>query len=172
MRQSVYGCLKILILVIDSSGPVHEVGWGVHCVLQHKLYCYHVDLPARGRNRSVCCRKNELSSEPCGQFYRLFCQGVSSLLLRENIRTACISKENYNAIFWDVVPWRSCVNRRFAEKCRLNLQSRNIRERGTKVSRWCRLQSVTCLRERTLADINIFMCIWTGVILKTINWPT
>jgi hypothetical protein len=62
MRQLLHGCLKILIPVIDSSGPVYE-GEG-HCVPHHKLYCYHVGLPAWRRNRSVCCRKKELNSEP------------------------------------------------------------------------------------------------------------
>jgi hypothetical protein len=71
-----------------------------------------------------------------------------------------------NAVFWDVAPciscvnrrfggryrfhlqgrtsvssWpcRSCVNRRFGRTYRLHLQGRNIRERGSSVSRWpCR----------------------------------
>jgi hypothetical protein len=41
-----------------------------------------------------------------------------------------------NAVFWDVVPYRSCVNGRFRGTYRLNLQGRKIRERGTSVSRW------------------------------------
>jgi hypothetical protein len=42
-----------------------------------------------------------------------------------------------NAVFWDVAPCRSCVNRRFGETYRLQLQGRRkIRERGTSVSRW------------------------------------
>jgi hypothetical protein len=41
-----------------------------------------------------------------------------------------------NAVFWDVAPCRSCVNRRFGGTYRLHLQSRKIRERGTSVSRW------------------------------------
>jgi hypothetical protein len=45
-----------------------------------------------------------------------------------------------NAVFWDVVACRFCVNRRFGGTYRLNLQGRKIRERGTSVSRW--LQSV------------------------------
>jgi hypothetical protein len=39
-----------------------------------------------------------------------------------------------NAIFWDVAPCRSCVNRRFGRTYRLHLQGRRIRERGTSVS--------------------------------------
>jgi hypothetical protein len=41
-----------------------------------------------------------------------------------------------NAVFWDVAPCRSCVNRRFGGTYRLHLQSRKIRKRGTSVSRW------------------------------------
>jgi hypothetical protein len=41
-----------------------------------------------------------------------------------------------NAIFWDVAPCISCVNRRFGVTYRLHLQGRKIRERGTSVSRW------------------------------------
>jgi hypothetical protein len=40
-----------------------------------------------------------------------------------------------NAVFSDVAPCRSCVNRRFGGKDRLHLQGRKIRERGTSVSR-------------------------------------
>jgi hypothetical protein len=43
-----------------------------------------------------------------------------------------------NAVFWDVAPCRSCVNRRFGETYRLHIQGRKIRERGTSVSKWLR----------------------------------
>jgi hypothetical protein len=41
-----------------------------------------------------------------------------------------------NAVFWGVAPYRSCVNRRLGGTCRLHLQRRKIRERGTSLSRW------------------------------------
>jgi hypothetical protein len=41
-----------------------------------------------------------------------------------------------NAVFWDVAPCRSCVNRRVGGANRLHLQGRIIRERGSSVSRW------------------------------------
>jgi hypothetical protein len=41
-----------------------------------------------------------------------------------------------NAVFWDVAPCRSCVNRRFGGTYRPHLQDRKLRERGTSVSRW------------------------------------
>jgi hypothetical protein len=41
-----------------------------------------------------------------------------------------------NAVFWDVVLCRACVNRRFGGTYRLHLQCRTIRERGTSVSWW------------------------------------
>jgi hypothetical protein len=46
-----------------------------------------------------------------------------------------------NAVFWDVAPCRSCVNRRFGGTYCLFLQGRKIREWGTSVNRW--LQSET-----------------------------
>jgi hypothetical protein len=44
--------------------------------------------------------------------------------------------ERKDAVFWDVAPFRSCVNRRFGGTYRFHLQGRKIRERGTSVSRW------------------------------------
>jgi hypothetical protein len=41
-----------------------------------------------------------------------------------------------NAVYWDVAPCSSCVNRRFRGTYPLRLQGRKIRERGTSVSRW------------------------------------
>jgi hypothetical protein len=41
-----------------------------------------------------------------------------------------------NAVFWNVAPCRSCVNRRFGGTHRHHLQGRKIREQGTSVSRW------------------------------------
>jgi hypothetical protein len=42
----------------------------------------------------------------------------------------CIKKNMKNAVFWDVAPCRSCVNRRFGW---------TYRERGTSVSRWLQM---------------------------------
>jgi hypothetical protein len=47
-----------------------------------------------------------------------------------------------NAVFWDVEPCGSCVNRRFGGTYRLHLQGRKIRERGTSVSRWQQTQAL------------------------------
>jgi hypothetical protein len=41
-----------------------------------------------------------------------------------------------NAVFWDVEPCRSCVNRRFGGTYRLHLQGRKIRKLETSLSRW------------------------------------
>jgi hypothetical protein len=62
---------------------------------------------------------------------------LSTLFLKS--LTACsFSKEYFrsivnlkNAVFWDVVHCRSCVNRRFVGTYRLHLQGRKIRERRT-----------------------------------------
>jgi hypothetical protein len=53
-----------------------------------------------------------------------------------------LSSNLKNAIFWDVAPCRSCVNRRFRGTYRLHLQGRKICEPGTSVSR-C-LQTEDC----------------------------
>jgi hypothetical protein len=47
-----------------------------------------------------------------------------------------------SAVFWDVVPRRYCVNRRFGGTYRLHLQGGSIRERGTRVNRWLQTYSV------------------------------
>jgi hypothetical protein len=41
-----------------------------------------------------------------------------------------------DAVFWDVAPCRSCLNRRFGGTYRFHLQGRKIRERGTSMSGW------------------------------------
>jgi hypothetical protein len=51
-----------------------------------------------------------------------------------------------NAVFWDVAPCRSCVNRRFGGTYRLNLQGRKIRERGTSVSMWLQVADFSTLK--------------------------
>jgi hypothetical protein len=55
------------------------------------------------------------------------------LICKFEVFTAVTMK---NAVFWDVAPCRSCVNRRFGGTYRLNLQGRKIGKRGTSVSRW------------------------------------
>jgi hypothetical protein len=42
-----------------------------------------------------------------------------------------INNPEKNAVFWDVVPCRSCVNRRFEGMYILHLEGRKIRERGS-----------------------------------------
>jgi hypothetical protein len=54
-------------------------------------------------------------------------------IVRFEIFTAVTMK---NAVFWDVAPCISCVNRRLGGTYRLHLQGRKIVERGTSVSRW------------------------------------
>lgn len=41
-----------------------------------------------------------------------------------------------NAVFQDVTPCSSCVNRRFVGTCRLQLKGRIIHERGNNASKW------------------------------------
>jgi hypothetical protein len=47
-----------------------------------------------------------------------------------------------NAVFWNVGPCRSAVNRRFGGTCSRHLQGRKLRERGTSVSQ----SAATCSR--------------------------
>jgi hypothetical protein len=63
------------------------------------------------------------------------------LLGDASIQTASKLK---NAVFLDMAPCRSCVNRCFGGTYRLHLQFRKIREQGTSVSR-C-LQTAECSR--------------------------
>jgi hypothetical protein len=65
-----------------------------------------------------------------------------------------------NAIFWDVAPCRSCVNRRFRGTYHLHLQGRKIRVQGTSMSRWLNviqfyLQTFLC---HTSMNICLFLC--------------
>jgi hypothetical protein len=53
-----------------------------------------------------------------------------------------------NAVFWDVAPCRSCVNRRFGGTYRLHIQGIKIGERGSNVSRW--LHTADCNHLLTL----------------------
>jgi hypothetical protein len=46
-----------------------------------------------------------------------------------------------NAVFWDVAPCRSCVNRRFGGIYCLLLLGRKILERGTNMSSWLQTKS-------------------------------
>jgi hypothetical protein len=61
-----------------------------------------------------------------------------NVYVRFNVFTAVTMK---NAVFWDVSPCRSCVNRRFGGICHLHIQGRKIRERETSVNRWLQAES-------------------------------
>jgi hypothetical protein len=58
-----------------------------------------------------------------------------------------------NAVFWDVAPCRSCVNRRFGGTYHLHLQGRKIRDRGTNMSTW--LQSELSLQPPAHAGFSL-----------------
>jgi hypothetical protein len=60
-------------------------------------------------------------------------QFITTVKMQNNFITILKLK---NAIFWDVAPCSSCVNRRFGGMYRLHLQGRKIHEQGTSVSRW------------------------------------
>jgi hypothetical protein len=47
-----------------------------------------------------------------------------------------------NAVYWDVAPCRSCVNRRFGGMYRLHLQGIKISERGISVSRRLKMEAI------------------------------
>jgi hypothetical protein len=70
---------------------------------------------------------------------------IHSRIVRFEIFMALTMK---NAVFWDVAPCRSSVNRRFEETDRLHRRGRRIRERGTSVSRW--LQTAICSFETSV----------------------
>jgi hypothetical protein len=56
-------------------------------------------------------------------------------MIRTTTYVETIQKKK-NAVFWDVAPCRSRVNRRFGGTNRLHLQRRKIRERARRVSKW------------------------------------
>jgi hypothetical protein len=58
---------------------------------------------------------------------------ITTTLVRFEVFTGVTMK---NAVFWDMAPCSSCVNRRFGGTYRLHLQGRKIREWRTSVSRW------------------------------------
>jgi hypothetical protein len=101
--------------------------------------------------RAAAYGQNVKSEKTLTQLCRLFKDGrtsvhdeersgrpsvVSEVFVRSEVFTVVTMK---NAVFWDVAPCRSCVNRRFRGTYPLHLQSRKIRERGTSVSRWLQL---------------------------------
>jgi hypothetical protein len=47
-----------------------------------------------------------------------------------------------NAVFWDVAPCKSSVNRRFGGMYRLHLQGRKIRKRGIGVRGWLQTAAI------------------------------
>jgi hypothetical protein len=81
-----------------------------------------------------------------------------------------------NAVFWDVAPCRSCVNRHFGGTYRFRLQGRKIRERGTSVSRWLQT-AATCSRwflatsQKTAFFIYVYVFKCVPVILLAIFYP-
>jgi hypothetical protein len=59
-------------------------------------------------------------------------------VIRFEVFTAVTMK---NAVVWDVVPCRYCVNRRFGGIYHIHFQNRKILEEGTSVSRWLQTES-------------------------------
>jgi hypothetical protein len=80
----------------------------------------------------------------CLRFHAVGCTDRSNNIIRnsDHLSYSCVTFEVFtsvtmkNAVFWDMGPCRSCVNRRFGGTYRLHLQGRKICERGTSVSRW------------------------------------
>jgi hypothetical protein len=65
---------------------------------------------------------------------------INHIYARFEVFTAVTMK---NVVFWDVTPYRYCVNRRFGVTYRLHLQGIKIRKRWTSVSRWLQPHGVT-----------------------------
>jgi hypothetical protein len=78
-------------------------------------------------------------------------QGAARFESRQEPEVSCVIFEVFtavtlkNAVFWDVAPCRSCVNRSFGGTYRFHLQDRKIGEQGNGVSRWLQSAS-TCSR--------------------------
>jgi hypothetical protein len=67
----------------------------------------------------LICIKEVIKVMPSKAIY------IKYLFVRFEVFTPVTMK---NAIFWDVAPCRSCMNRRFGGTYRLHLQGRKIRE--------------------------------------------
>jgi hypothetical protein len=72
------------------------------------------------------------------------------------------------AVFWDLVPCRSSVNRRFGGTYRLHLQGRKIRERGTSVCRWLQTESSVENTQVAIHKIHITFIILREYLLRVI----
>jgi hypothetical protein len=71
-----------------------------------------------------------------------------------------------NAVFWDVSPCRSCVNRRFSGNYRLHLQVRRIRERGISVRMWLQIYFIA-----NRLPISLCLPIWWPQVSMRLGSP-
>jgi hypothetical protein len=62
-----------------------------------------------------------------------------------------------NAVFCDVAPCISCLNRRFGGTYRLPLHGRKIREQGTSMSRWLQTVRACYFRNILLLVVNLLL---------------
>jgi hypothetical protein len=75
-------------------------------------------------------------SEKCSIKSKCMKKVPSQKMKERNVRCVVFTAVTMmDAVFWDAVPCRSCVNRRFGRTYRLNLQCRKICERGTSVNK-------------------------------------
>jgi hypothetical protein len=72
----------------------------------------------------------------CVQLHVTNCMWFIHSVRKQFVGALMWISSNKNAVFWEVAPCRSSVNRRFGGTYRLHLQGRKIRERETSVSRW------------------------------------
>jgi hypothetical protein len=84
---------------------------------------------------SMCVYESRLSHSPgSDQLYTIWWRiQIMKLLIMHVKSEVFMAVTMKNAVFWDVTPCSSCVNRRFGGTYRLHLQGRKIRKQGTTV---------------------------------------
>jgi hypothetical protein len=74
-----------------------------------------------------------------------------------------------NAVYWDVAPCSSCVNRRFGGTYRLHLRGRKIHERRTSVSRQLQIVALSCSPRQ--APIPALACYLLAHLYRSFHSP-
>jgi hypothetical protein len=88
-------------------------------------------------------------------------QTTENISVRFEVFTAVTMK---NAVFWDVAPCRSCLNRRFGGTYHIHLQSRKISERGT--SRWLPAHAASSLADFSTLKMKVILSCETSVYTR------
>jgi hypothetical protein len=124
--------VTLLIQIVSSSYPLHNLTIQLNqiylFIYVRSIYSYFYERPYD--IQPVLALNNCASSSVCESYVKL-----------------------KNAVFWDVVPCISCVNRRFGGTYRLHLQGRKICECGTSLCRWLQTAGLGQLKKSTSSGL-------------------